>query len=42
MKESLKGEEAAVKGAYLDLLLTVNKKTVKEMTMRKIVTWNIS
>ena len=38
LKESLKGEEAAVKGAYLDLLLTVNKKTVEEMAMRKRVT----
>ena len=39
LKESLKDGYSAVKGAYLDLLLTVNRETAEEMTMRKIVTW---
>jgi hypothetical protein len=39
LKESRKGAASVVKGAYMDLLLTVNRETVKEMAMRKIVTW---
>jgi hypothetical protein len=39
LEKTLKEGEPAVKGAYTDLLLTVNRKTMEEMAMREIVTW---
>jgi hypothetical protein len=39
LDEALKEKEAPVKGAYMDLLLKVNREIVKEISMKKKSTW---
>jgi hypothetical protein len=40
LEEGSKAGEPAVKGAFLDLVLSVNKKTVEELMMKKKSTWD--
>jgi hypothetical protein len=39
LEESSKAGETAVRGAFLDLVLSVNQRTVEELMMRKRSDW---